>query len=269
MHTAPVTTIDELLTEAARPVLDAVPERASTWDLYAPYATDDDVERIRYPLSRSDDPADLVAEAEEHNAWMAQLRDSPFVEGGDLTDDAMRAFALMLRGPIRMVLTGVHSGLDGPLDVRVYADTAAGVLWSWRPDSTEVGGWGYRELRTLFDRVVGFVPEQRRGRFGSVMLQAGPSGELAGRDAEQAGRVREFLRRPRTGTTVVDLMAFDRRCAQFPRLGYVVVDNDLGRHVLATVTEPGEGTQLFLVPSDRDRLAQWMTDAVEAAMTCA
>jgi hypothetical protein len=265
-------TIDELLTEAARPVLDAVPERASTWDLYAPFATDDDVERIRYPLSRpgdTADPAALIAEVEEHNAWMAQLRDSPFVEGGDLTEDAMRAFALMLRGPIRMVLTGVHSGLDGPLDVRVYADTEAGVLWSWRPDTTQVGGWGFTELRVLFDRVVGFVPEQRRGRFGSLMLRAGARGELTGRDAERAALVREFLRRPRTGTTVVDLMAFDRRCAQFPRLGYVVVDNDLGRHVLATVTEPGEGAQLFLVSSDRDRLAQWMTEAVEAAMTCA
>lgn len=267
-----MTTIDELLTEAARPVLDAVPQRASTWDLYAPYATDDDVERIRYPLSRTQDTADpaaLVAEVEAHNAWMAQLRDSPFVEGGDLTDDAVRAFGLMLRGPIRMVLTGVHRDLAGPLDVRVYADTAAGVLWSWRPDTTQVGGWGFRELRFLFDKVVGFVPEQPYGRFGSLMLRAGERGELTGRDAERAARVREFLRRPRTGTTVVDLMAFDRRCAQFPRLGYVVVDNDLGRHVLATVTEPGEGAQLFLVPSDRDGLARWMTDAVEAAMTCA
>jgi len=264
-----VTTIDELLTEAARPVLDTVPQRAGTWDLYAPFATDDDVERIRYPLGRSDDPGDLVAEVEEHNAWMARLRDSPFVEGGDLTDDAMRAFALMLRGPIRLVLTGVHDELAGPLDVRVYADTAAGVLWSWRPDTTQVGGWGFRELRFLFDRVVGFVPQRPHGRFGSMMLRAGPRGELTGRDAERARRVREFLRRPRTGTTVVELMAFDRRCAQFPGLGYVVVDNDLGRHVLATVAEPGADAQLFLVPSDRDGLARWMTEAVEAAMTCA
>jgi hypothetical protein len=69
-----MTTIFDLLEEAARPVLDAVPERPSCFDIYAPEATDADVERLRYPLSRSADPGDLVAEIEEHNAYMAGLR---------------------------------------------------------------------------------------------------------------------------------------------------------------------------------------------------
>jgi hypothetical protein len=260
-------TITDLLNEAARPVLDAMPQRVSCRHLYVPHISDSDLERLRGPASRSPDPDDLVAEIEEHNAWMAQLRHSPFVAEGDFTDAAMEAFALMLRGPIRVTLAGVHSGSAVPLDVRCYADESAGMLWNWRPEAVDIRGWGFDRLSYLFDRVVEYLPAQPQGRAQTIYLPADAEGVISARHADRVEAVRSFLRRKRTGTYLVELLAYQLICAEYPKLGFVIIDNDLGRHVLATFSGAGADSALVLRASSGPGLAEWMEGCVEAVLT--
>lgn len=252
----PMTTIFELLYEAAGPVLETVPVRPSCRDIYDPDATDAAVERLRFPFSGSSDPADLVTEIEAHNAFMARLHGTPMVDGPDLSDAAMCAFELMLRGPIRLMVSGVYSGAAAPLDIRCYADRDAGVVWNHGEEAIAVRGGHFPEV---LDIALGFLPRERPGRSAVVQVPAGPGGMIPEGFAADVDRLRSFLARPRHGTAIFDMLAFHNIFAEFPVLGFVVIDNALGRHVLAS-WEAG----MVLRPVDDRWLSWWLRRCVEA-----
>lgn len=254
-----MTTIFDLLDEAARPVLDAVPARPSCSDIYAPDATDADVERLRYPMSRSPDPGDLVAEIEEHNAYMAGLRGTPFVENGDLSDEAMRAFGVMLRGPVRVMISGVYAGAAEPLDVRCYADERVGVAWKFGRETIAVRGGRFPEI---LDLATAFLPAERPGYEETILLPADADGVIPDSHRREVTQLRRFLRRRRRGTAVVDLLAFHNIFAEYPDLALVVIDNALGRHVLGCW-----GKGMVLRPIGEGWLSWWMRECVARVTT--
>lgn len=251
-----MTTTFELLYEAAGPVLDAVPERPTHRDGYAPDAPDAAVEQLRFPAAGSSDPVDLAAEAEAHNAFMAQLRGTSLVDGPDLSESALRAFDLVLRGPIRVTVSGVYPGAAVPLDVRCYADRDVGVVWNFGEKTVALRGGLFPEV---LDTMLDFLPRARPGRSPLIHLPAGSGGAIPDGFATEVGRVRSFLAQPRHGTAIFDMLAFHNILADFPVLGFVVVDNALGRHVLAS----WDGG-LVLRPVDQEWLSLWLRRCVEA-----
>lgn len=68
----------------------------------------------------------------------------------------------------------------------------------------------------------------------------------------------------RTGTVVLDLVAFGGLNAEYPDYGFVIVDNDLGRFVLYAA--PSEGWLMF-GGMDRRALAGWLHEAVDSSRT--
>ncbi|HET6499177.1 MAG TPA: hypothetical protein VFG87_00300 [Amycolatopsis sp.] len=245
-----MTTIFELMCEAARPVLDAVPARPLCHDLYAPHATDADLERLRRPVAGSADPADLVAEIEAHNAYMALLRGTPLIEDGELSRVGMRAFDLMLRAPFRLMLSGVSESSAAPLDVRCYADEALGLLWNHGPDEVTMRGL---TLQGMLSEVIGALPRERPGRAPVLHLSADADGVIPAWQQPDVDRLRAFLARKRRGTAVLDLLAFDTVFAEFPDPGFVLIDASAGRHVLASW-----GTGLVLRPAGSRWLSWWL-----------
>ncbi len=251
-----VTTTFELLYEAAGPVLDTVPVRPSCRDGYDPDAADAAVERLRFPFSGSPDPADLVAEIEAHNSFMARLRGTPLVDGPDLSEAAMHAFDLVLRGPIRLTVSGVYADSAVPLDVRCYADREVGVVWNFGKESTDVCGGHFPDV---LDTLLGFLPCEHAGRSAVVHVPAGADGVIPEGFAAEVDRLRSFLALPRRGTAIFDMLAFDNIFAEFPVLGFLVIDNALGRHVLAS-WDAG----MVLRPVDDRWLSWWLGKCVAA-----
>jgi hypothetical protein len=259
-----LSTVFELFDEAVRPVLDAVPNRATIDDLYTPGATEEDLLAARRH-SGSEDPADLVAEAERHNAMAAAMSHMGLGEFGELNETGERVFSVMLRGPIRSVLTGVHENAPSPLDIRCYADDRAGIVWSWRPDgSSLVKGAGFREFP---DRVADCLPAHHDGRLSTIRIAADENGVVPESHEDDVAALRSFFARKRVGTILVDFIAYDTLFAEYPRHGFALIDNDLGRFALTVHdTTIGPGCTLQLCEFSGDALASWMEEGIELAM---
>jgi hypothetical protein len=257
-----VTTIYELLDAAARPVLDTVPRRVSVDDFYHPDFTDEEV-RALGPLSG--DPADLVAEVERHMTVAEAFANTPFGDGSELNDLGMKMFSLVLRGSVRAVLTGVFEQKPERVDIRCYGDGESAFAWSERPDGgLDFCGDEFSELPRL---ILDYLPHAADGVFETIWISADGRGVFREGQDEKTGAVLDFLARERTGTTVVDLVAYGGLCSEYPEQGFVVVDNDLGRHVLTAVTEDESRRDLILVKSGHRSLAAWFQRSVEAGRT--
>lgn len=259
---AAMRTVHELLEVAARPVLEALPERMSVDDFYHPDFTDEEV-RSFGPLSG--DPADLVAEVERHTAMVGLLANTPFVEAGELTELGMRTFSVMLRGSIRAVLSGVFAAAPRTLAIHCYADGESAFAWSRHSDGcTHFRGDEFANLPML---IVDYLPDAADGVAEPVTIHADGRGVVAEGQDDRVGAVLDFLDRERAGTTLVDLVAFGGLCSEYPEHGFVIIDNDLGRHVLTCRSEGGSRRELMLAASGRTALAGWLGKSVEAGRT--
>ncbi|SFP54744.1 hypothetical protein SAMN05421810_102920 [Amycolatopsis arida] len=249
--------IHPLLWQAAGPVLDAVPERPSVLDLYCPGVTDAQIREIRPSAATGPDVGgDLADEVTEHLRWADMVERLGFGTHGELNETGRWVVSLMLRGPLRVVVSGVHVA-DGRIDIRAYGDEDAGVLWSRHPDgSCVVAGARFEEMA---GRIAGFLPGCPDGTHPPVRVRADEYGDVLPTHRAAAELVRRFLVRPRTATALVDLTAFGVLCAEFPDQPVVVVDNDLGRHVVALTAGSVTGApELLLVGSGGDGLAEWI-----------
>ncbi|MFD9892120.1 ESX secretion-associated protein EspG [Amycolatopsis sp. NPDC059027] len=251
------TAVLELLELAAAPVLEAMPERDPVDRLYNPEVTD---EEIRVHGTVSDDPADLVAEVERHAAWAAALEGTPFGDDGELTEVGYEVVSLILRGSVRAAVSGVFE--DGPetADIRCYADGEHALVMASLPDRTAIHLDDYARLPEL---VVGSLPDAPEGEFRQIWLSVDEHGLIHGQH-EEVGALRELLARPRSGTAVLDVFAFGGLCAEFPEHGFVLLDTDVGRHVLCAIHRGGGQRQLVLAPFSRDMLIGWFREVVDA-----
>jgi hypothetical protein len=257
----PRETIQGLLEVAARPVLEVMPERAPVDHLYQPNVTD---EEIRAHGTMSEDPADLVAEVERHTEWASVLERTPFGDFGELNDVGLRVFSLVLRGSIRAALSGVFAGEPHTLDIRGYSDGAAALVWCWRHD----GAASFRgsEFAAFPELILDMLPTVADGVSETVRITSDDEGVVDEGQDDKIGSVLEFLARKRAGTIVVDLVAFGGLCAEFPEHGFVIVDNDLGRHVLAAAKIDGQ-RELVLAKLSRRALSGWLRRNVETGRT--
>jgi hypothetical protein len=254
-----MSTIYELLEVAARPVLAAAPQRVSADAFYHPDFTDDEVRSLG-PLS--DDPADLPAEVERHAALADMLVNTPFGDKGELNAVGMQLFSLFLRGSVRAVLTGVFAQAPGKADIRCYADGQSALLWNVRPDGgVEFCVDDFAELPRL---ILEYLPDAPDGVLEPIRLSADRRGVIAEGQDDKVGAVEDFLERERTGTTVVDLVAFGGLCSEYPEHGMLIIDNDLGRHMLGTLSHGKSRRELVLVRSGYRVLTTWLRKSVEA-----
>ncbi|WP_158887571.1 hypothetical protein [Amycolatopsis anabasis] len=259
-----MTTVFELFEEAVRPVLDAVPKRAMVDDLYAPGTTDEDM--LRMPGPGSSDPADLVAEAEQHNALAVALEHMGIGKLGELNETGKRVYSVMLRGPIRSVMTGVHEKWPSPIDVRCYADEKSGIVWNWRPDGSAMvrGGTTCWEIP---ERIIECLPDHPEGEQNTVQIRADTAGVIPDSHRTELDAVRAVLGRPRVGTILIELLAYDGMFAEYPRDGFALIDTDLGRYALTVYdTELMPYCGLNLIAYSNDALAGWIGDCIEAAI---
>ncbi|WP_020669717.1 hypothetical protein [Amycolatopsis nigrescens] len=256
-------TVYELLEMAARPALEALPRRVTVDDLFNPDASDEDIRGGAFAFG-SDNPADLAAEAEQHNAWAVALEQVGLGKHGELNETGVRMAGLMLRGPVRVVLSGLHEKASGTLDIRCYADDRSGVIWSWRPDgSSMIRGGGFYQL---FERIVEFVPDWPEGRADTIRVPADAKGVIDEGYRDKVEELKAFLARERAGTLVLDLVAYNTLCSEYLEHAFLVIDNDLGRHVLATLGDDGPERGILLTKSSPDALAWWMEESVEQAI---
>ncbi|MEC3979552.1 hypothetical protein [Amycolatopsis sp. H20-H5] len=243
----------ELIELAAGPVLGALPGRAAVDDQYNPEATDEEI-RLHGPVS--DDPAELVAEVERHVAWAAALDQTPFAEQGELTRPGLAMFSLVLRGSVRGVLSGVYDTEPSEREMRLYGDGESVLLWNILPDRTQ---FEYTDFGDLPELVAGSLPPVPEGVGDPVRVALDEHGMVAEGQEDEVGLITDLLARERAGTTLVDLVAFGGLCAEYPDNGFVLVDNDLGRHALCVAER-----ELRLVPLGRRALCDWLRKSVEA-----
>ncbi len=249
--------VRELLELAAAPVLAGIPDRAPVDSLYNPEITD---EEIRLHGGVSDDPADLVVEVERHTAWAAWLADTPFGDGGELNDIGMEVVSLILRGSVRAALCGVFEGGPVTADIRGYADGERAFVMGALPDRTAIA---LSDFTKLPEMLLSDLPEVPTGRHRQMWLEVDRAGLVCEGQEEDVGALRELLGRPRSGTAVFDLLAFGGLCAEFPDHGFVLLDTDIGRHVLAAIDRSGGRGQLVLSPFNRSLLAHWLRRMVD------
>jgi hypothetical protein len=254
--------IYELLEAAARPVLEAVPERVAADDFYHPDFSDEEVRSLG-PLSG--DPADLPAEVERHTMLADMLANTPFGDLGELNEAGMKVFSLFLRGSVRAALSGVFALSPGTADIRCYSDGESAFLWSVRAD----GGVDFclDEFPAFAAMIMDYLPDAPDGVSETIRIAADGHGVIAEGQDDKVGAVQDFLARERTGTTLVDLVAFGGLCSEYPEHAMVVVDNDLGRHAVAVVSDGKSRRELVLMKSSRALMADWFGKSVEAGRT--
>jgi hypothetical protein len=257
-----VRTIYELLEAAARPVLEAVPERVAADDFYHPDFSDEEVRSLG-PLSG--DPADLSAEAERHMMLADMLANTPFGDLGELNEAGMKVFSLLLRGSVRAALSGVFALSPGTADIRCYSDGESAFLWSVRAD----GGVDFclDEFPAFAAMILDCLPDVPEGVSETIRIVADGYGMVAEGQDDKVGAVQDFLARERTGTTLVDLVAFGGLCSEYPEHAMVVVDNDLGRHSVTVLGNGKSRRELVLMKSSRALMADWFGKSVEAGRT--
>jgi hypothetical protein len=257
-----VKSLYELIELAARPVLDAVPERVAADHFYHPDFTDDEVRSLG-PLSG--DPADLPGEVERHTALANMLVNTPFGEKGELNDVGMKLFSLFLRGSVRAALSGVFAQAPGTADIRCYADGESALLWSVRPD----GGIDFSvdDFTEFSQLILEYLPDAPDGVSETVRIKADGQGLIDEWQDDKVGAVLDFLARERTGTTLLDLVAFGGLCSEYPDHAMVIVDNDLGRHLVLMHSEGTGRRELALLKSSDLILTTWLRKSVEGGRT--
>jgi hypothetical protein len=252
-------TVKELMKRAAEPVLRSVPERRSVYLGYDPEITDDEIRRL---CPSYDEPADLVTQAERYAAKAALLGEAGLMENGELHPAAVRMHGVMLRGSVRGVLTGVFATEPRSVRVDCYADGHQAVVWRMR------SGWrttfSLSDFGELGPRVFGGLPHVPAGECAPLRIQIDEHGVPLSGQEEEVSLVTDMLNRKRTGTAVLDLVAFGGLNAEYPDYGFVIVDNDLGRFVLYAA--PSEGWLMF-GGMDRRALAGWLHEAVDLSRT--
>lgn len=240
----------ELVELAAAPVVEAVGAGDPVDLLYDPDATDLDV---RTHGGLSDDPADLVGEVERHLAWAAALDGTPFAERGELTGLGRHVTGLMLRGSVRAALRGVHEGVTS--EVRGYADGAHAFVLAEQPGHTEAV---LADFGKLPDLLTAKLPDVPLGESGQLRLAVDDHGFVRSGQEDGVCLLRDVLARPRSGTAVLDLLAFGGLCAEFPDHGFVLLDTDLGRFALCDVDAGTGCRQLVFAPFSGGRLRAWL-----------
>lgn len=251
----------ELLDLAAGPVLTAMPDRDPVDRLYNPDVSDAEI-RVHGPTS--DDPADLIAEVERHLEWAAWIEDTPFGEHGELNELGFEVVSLMLRGSVRAALCGVFDDAPRTADIRCYADGERAFMMGSLPGRTALQLADFDELPEMLVAELPEVP------FGSstraIWLAVDDDGLLLDGQEDDVGAVRELLGRPRSGTAVLDMLAFGGLCAEFPDHGFVLVDTDLGRFALASIERSDGRRQLVLSPFSREMLREWCRKMVDLTL---
>ncbi|RSM66891.1 hypothetical protein DMH03_07375 [Amycolatopsis sp. WAC 01376] len=252
-------TVKELMKRAAEPVLRAVPERRSVYLGYDPEITDDEIRRL---CPSYDGPADLVTQAERYAAKAAMLEEAGLMENGEIHPAAVRMHGVMLRGSVRGVLTGVFASAPRAVRVDCYGDGHQAVVWRMRSGRRTT--FSLSDFGELGARVFGGLPHVPAGDTELMRIRIDEHGvPLPGQD-EEVGLVGDTLNRPRTGTAILDLVAFGGLNAEYPDYGFVIIDNDLGRFVLYAA--PSEGWLMF-GGMDRRALAGWLHEAVDLSRT--
>ncbi|SDX12886.1 EspG family protein [Amycolatopsis xylanica] len=235
-------TVTGLMELAAGPVLAAVPERHSIFDQYQPDLTDDE---IRFGVY-SEDPADLIADAERHIQRAIFLEEMGAGEHGELNESGFQFFSVLLRGSVRAVLTGVYEDLPGVLDLRAYSDDEGGLLVQVRHPDRRWDFKGGADVR-LPEEIVARLPKAPPGRAAMVRVPVSEDGTIDVAHSGKVDEVMDLLERPRSGTTVIDLVAFGGLCAEFPEHGFVLVDTDIGRYALAEWGGGDRSRELLLI----------------------
>jgi hypothetical protein len=243
--------VRELLEVAAAPVLAAMPDREPVDRLYNPEVTDEDI-RAHGPVS--DDPADLVAEVERHAEWAAWLAETPFGEQGELNEVGFQVVSLILRGSVRAALCGVFEDDPETAEIRAYADGESAFVMSELPGRTAIE---MSDFARLPEMLVEHVPEVPAGRCRQVWLSVDEDGLVREGQEESVELLCDVLDRPRSGTALLDMLAFGGLCSEFPDHGFVLLDTDAGRHALAAITRGGGRRDLVLTPFSRAMLVDW------------
>ena len=248
----------ELLELAAAPVLAAMPDREPVDRLYNPDLSDDDI-LVHGPVS--DDPADLVAEVERHMAWAAWIEGTPFGQDGELNEIGFEVVSLMLRGSVRAALCGVFAEGPETADIRCYADGERAFMMGSLPDRTAIHLADFDQLPEM---LVAELPEAPFGDAPrAIWLAVDEDGLVRDGQEDDVGALLELLARPRSGTAVLDMLAFGGLCAEFPDHGFVLVDTDLGRFALAALERLDGRRQLVLSPFTREMLRDWCRKMID------
>lgn len=255
----PEPTVKDLMKRAAEPVLRAVPERRSVYLGYDPEITDDEIRRL---CPSYDEPADLVTQAERYAAKAAMLEEAGLMENGEIHPAAVRMHGVMLRGSVRGVLTGVFAAEPRSVRVDCYGDGHQAVVWRMRSGRRTT--FSLSDFGELGPRVFGGLPQVPAGECAPLRIQIDEHGVPVSGQEEEVGLVTDMLGRKRTGTAILDLVAFGGLNAEYPDYGFVIVDNDLGRFVLYAA--PSEGWLMF-GGMDRRALAGWLHEAVDLSRT--
>lgn len=260
----PEPTVKDLMKRAAEPVLRAVPERRSVYLGYDPEITDDEIRRL---CPSYDEPGDLVAQAERYAAKAAMLEEAGLMENGEIHPSAVQMHGVMLRGSVRGVLTGVFATEPRAVRVDFYGDGHQAVVWRMRTGRRTT--FSLSDFGELGARVFGGLPHVPAGdrdiqNRAPLRIQIDGHGVPLTGQEEEVGLVGDMLSRPRTGTVILDLVAFGGLNAEYPDYGFVIIDNDLGRFVLYSA--PSEGWLMF-GGMDRLALAGWLHEAVDLSRT--
>ncbi len=255
----PEPTVKELMKRAAEPMRRAVPERRSVYLGYDPEITDDEIRRL---CPSYDEPADLVTQAERYAAKAAMLEEAGLMENGELHPAAVQMHGVMLRGSVRGVLTGVFATEPRSVRVDCYGDGHQAVVWRMRSGRRTT--FSLSDFGELGARVFGGLPHVPAGECAPLRILIDEHGVPVSGQEEEVGLVTDMLARKRTGTAILDLVAFGGLNAEYPDYGFVIIDNDLGRFVLYAA--PSEGWLMF-GGMDRSALAGWLHEAVDLSRT--
>ena len=242
----------ELVDEVVRPLTRAVPRRLSVLTYYDP---DGDPEQPMGPPE-----AGVVEEAERQTRWHAVLGPLGLSRGGELTPGAVAMFRSLRHGQVRGAVTGVFADRLVPLRLHFFGDRETGTVLEYTGGRVALGTG---PAARLADRVVARLPQCPAGEGEIVRVPADPLGRVSPEYAAEVAQLRALAARPRTGTAVFDLSIDGKILAEHPRGAVVLLDTDLGRHLVLTALAPG-GWVLYFAPATREHFGHWIRHSVRA-----
>ncbi|WP_116050999.1 ESX secretion-associated protein EspG [Amycolatopsis palatopharyngis] len=249
-------TVFELVDEIIAPLSQVVPRRPSPMEYLDPHFCLPAVFGERPPP----DGGDLVAEAEAYTRFVAGMAALGLVaEDGSVAPEAVGLYRAFRGGFIRGVVTGVFADRADPLEVRFFGDedNAAVLTVSGEQATLRAGA-----LPGLAEWALDDLPDPPGGPGEVIEIHADERGVIPGRHGPLLDSVREAAHRPRLGTVLVDLTVRDTIVAEHPHGSMGLLDNDLGRYLLATAIDPSGHWVFWFAPATRARAEQWIIQMV-------
>jgi hypothetical protein len=260
LFTGPVTdstqTVFELVDEIIAPLSQVVPRRPSPMEYLDP--------DFCLPAVFGDQPppegGDLVAEAEAYTRFVSGMAALGLVGGdGGVAPEAVGLYRAFRGGFIRGVVTGVFTDRTDPLEVRFFGDEDNAAVLTMSGDQATLRAGG---LRGLAEWALDDLPDPPGGPGEVIEIHADERGVIPQHHRRLLAAVREAARRPRLGTVLVDLTVRDTIIAEHPHGAMGLLDNDLGRYLLATAIDPGGHWVFWFAPATRARAEQWIVQMV-------